>query len=279
MNKKLLFTAALMLLGGHLLAKPIAFSEPVLLLKSSQNLMAPVWSPDGSKIAVTGDNYVGIWVANADGSSLQQVSSATGAGYQMIWSDAHNITSTPYTYVGQKRMTRIENVDVANGQIKLIADAERNVQRSKAINAPSVLKIMVDDPSNATARIAALNRYQGKMVINPALSPDGSKIAFQVVSKGMFVCNADGSNLISLGKGSHASWLPDNKSIMMTKIEDNGAVFTSSDIYCVNVETGEQVNITPSTEVIPVTIAVSPDGSKVAFDNDSDGCIYLINLK
>ena len=85
MNKKLLFTAALMLLGGNLLAKPIAFSEPVLLLKSSQNLMAPVWSPDGSKIAVTGDNYVGIWVANADGSSLQQVSSATGAGYQMIW--------------------------------------------------------------------------------------------------------------------------------------------------------------------------------------------------
>ena len=32
------------------------------------------------------------------------------------------------------------------------------------------------------------------------------------------------------------------------------------------------------SNVIPVTLAVSPDGSQVAFDNDRDGCIYVIDL-
>ena len=242
--------------------------------------MAPVWSPDGSKIAVTGDNYIGIFVANADGTQLQQVSGELGAGYKMSWKDAQNITSTPYTVVNDRRMTRIEQVNTLTGERTEVVNAERNFKRSKAMNAtPSVLQIMVDDPDNATARIPALNAYKGKMIINPALSPDGSKIAFQIVSQGVWVCNADGTNPVSLGKGSYASWLPDNENIMVARIKDNGEVFTSSDIYCVNTKTASAMNITPNSELIPITIAVSPDGSKVAFDNDTDGCIYVVDLK
>ena len=37
-----------------------AASEPVKLLESRVGLMAPVWSPDGSMLAVTTDNYAGI---------------------------------------------------------------------------------------------------------------------------------------------------------------------------------------------------------------------------
>ncbi len=278
MKGKLFFAASLLLGCASMMAQPSSFSQPRMFIKASQGLMNPVWSPDGSKLAVTGDNYIGIWVANADGTELTQVSDALGAGYQMTWSDESNITSTPYEMVDNKRMTRVESVNVATGKTTQVAAAERNFKRSKALKATSALQIMLDEPSKATSLIEGLNEYAGKWVLNPALSPDGTKIAFQIQGKGMFVCNADGTGLKALGKGSHASWMPDNQNIMVTLIKDNGERFTASDIYCVDINTGKSQNITPNTDVIPVTMAVSPDGSKVAFDNDADGCIYIIDL-
>lgn len=278
MNRKILLSAAL-LLGLTAMAQPASFSAPRMLLQATtQGLMAPVWSPDGTKIAVTGDNYIGIWVANADGTGLRQVSDATGAGYQMTWADNSSLVSTPYVMVDSRRMTRVERVGI-DGTVSQITPAERNFKRSRLARQASVMDIMTDDPANATTRIASLTDYAGKMVINPAMSPDGSKVAFQVVGKGVFVCNADGTGLVALGKGSHATWLPDNRHLMITRIEDNGEVFTHSDIYCIDIAGGNEMLITPETEVIPVTMAVSPDGSKLAFDNDTDGCIYVIDLK
>lgn len=271
----------MLLACGSALAQPASFSEPQLLIKAStQGYMAPVWSPDGSRIAVTGDNFIGIYVANADGTNLRQVSQATGAGYQMTWADNDVITSTPYQLDNDRRMTRIEAVHVSSGAIEQIAAAERNFKRSRvARGGSSVLAIMLDDALNATTRIPALSAYAGRMVLNPALSPDASRIAFQIVGKGLFVCNADGTNLIALGKGSHPTWTPDSRNLLVTRIEDNGERFTSSDIFFLNLANGSATCITPDTDVIPVTMALSPDGSKLAFDNDVDGSIYVIDLK
>jgi len=278
MKRKLIIAVALVLPGMSAMAQPTSWSEPQPFIKSEHSLMAPVWSPDGSQIAVTGDNYIGIWVADADGNNLRQVSESAGAGYKMLWNSNQEITSTPYTVVDGKRMTRIEQVNVSTASVKQVAPAMRNLKRSAGEGASSIYQIMLDEPQNATSMIAELSDYAGKWIINPVLSPDGTRIAFQIVTKGLFVCNADGSGLIELGKGSHASWLPDSRNLMMTCIVDDGHRFTSSDIYCVNVDKRSAVNITPTSDVIPVTIAVSPDGRRVAFDNDTDGAIYIINL-
>lgn len=279
MKRKLIIAAAALLSCGSLLAQPTSWSEPQLLIKAEHGLMAPTWSPDGSQIAVTGDNFVGIWVAQADGTSLRQVSQAPGAGYQMRWENNQEILSTPYSLENQKRMTRIERVNAITGKTQEVASATRNFKRSAVMGATNVFQIMLDEPKDATSKIAGLSDYAGNWVINPALSPDGTKIAFQIVTKGLFVCDADGSNLVSLGKGSHATWLPDSRNLMMTLIADDGHRFIGSDIYCVNIDSGNAFNITPNTEIIPVTIAVSPDGTKLALDNDTDGAIYIINLK
>ncbi|MBR5117460.1 MAG: PD40 domain-containing protein [Muribaculaceae bacterium] len=278
MKRKLIIAAAALLSCGSLLAQPISWSEPQLLIKAEQGLMAPTWSPDGSKIAVTGDNFVGIWVAQEDGTDLHQVSQAPGAGYQMRWESNQEILSTPYSIENQRRLTRIERVNATTGKVQQVAPPTRDLKRSTVLDATNVLKIMLDEPKNATAKIAGLSDYAGNWVINPTLSPDGTKIAFQIVTKGLFVCDADGSNLVSLGKGSHASWLPDGHNLMMTLIADDGHRFIGSDIYCVNIDSGNAINITPNSDAIPVTIAVSPDGTKLAFDNDTDGAIYIINL-
>ncbi len=279
MKKSLLLFSAIMLSAGSLMAQSKANGEPRLLIKSAQSLMAPVWSPDGSKIAVTGDNFIGIWVANADGSNLNQVSEALGAGYKMNWQDAQTIVSTPYTVENGLRMVRIENVNVETAEISEVAPAQRGFRPSKVMKNVNLLRIMCDHPAEATRLIPSLEQYAGKMVLNPALSPDGKKIAFQIVSYGLFVCDVDGANLKSFGKGAYPSWAPNSRDLMFARIQDNGERFTASDLFSVNTETGVEENLTPNSDVIPITLSVSPDGSKVAFDNDVDGNIYVVDLK
>ena len=279
MKKSLLLFSAIMLSAGSLMAQSKANGEPRLLIKSAQSLMAPVWSPDGSKIAVTGDNFIGIWVANADGSNLNQVSEALGAGYKMNWQNAQTIVSTPYTMENGLRMVRIENVNVETAEISEVAPAQRGFRPSKVMKNVNLLRIMCDQPAEATRLIPSLEQYAGKMVLNPALSPDGKKIAFQIVSYGLFVCDVDGANLKSFGKGAYPSWAPNSRDLMFARIQDNGERFTASDLFSVNTETGVEENLTPNSDVIPITLSVSPDGSKVAFDNDVDGNIYVVDLK
>lgn len=279
MKKSLLLFSAIMLSAGNLMAQSKANGEPRLLIKSAQSLMAPVWSPDGSKIAVTGDNFIGIWVANADGSNLNQVSEALGAGYKMNWQDAQTIVSTPYTVENGLRMVRIENVNVETAEISEVAPAQRGFRPSKVMKNVNLLRIMCDQPAEATRLIPSLEQYAGKMVLNPALSPDGKKIAFQIVNYGLFVCDVDGANLKSFGKGAYPSWAPNSRDLMFARIQDNGERFTASDLFSVNTETGVEENLTPNSDVIPITLSVSPDGSKVAFDNDVDGNIYVVDLK
>ena len=279
MKKSLLLFSAIMLSAGSLMAQSKANGEPRLLIKSAQSLMAPVWSPDGSKIAVTGDNFIGIWVANADGSNLNQVSEALGAGYKMNWQDAQTIVSTPYTVENGLRMVRIENVNVETAEISEVAPAQRGFRPSKVMKNVNLLRIMCDQPAEATRLIPSLEQYAGKMVLNPALSPDGKKIAFQIVSYGLFVCDVDGAHLKSFGKGAYPSWAPNSRDLMFARIQDNGERFTASDLFSVNTETGVEENLTPNSDVIPITLSVSPDGSKVAFDNDVDGNIYVVDLK
>lgn len=242
MKRNLLLALSLGLVAQAWAVIPRSASAPEKLIDSPVGLMAPVWSPDGSKIAVTTDHFTGIYVANADGSGLKQVSKAAKAGYRMAWDGA-----------------------------SVAAEAKDD-------NATSLYAIMVAKPDKACSLISALNDFQGKMVINPALSPDGSKIAFQIVSQGMWVINTDGTGLKSLGAGSHPSWLPDGSGVVYTQVNDNGHEFTASKVLAIDVQSLRQVTLTSISGVIPMTPAVSPDGKRLAFENAADASIYTINL-
>ena len=143
----------------------------------------------------------------------------------------------------------------------------------------NVYEIMVNNPAKATSQIASLKDYAGKMIINPAISPDGNKVAFQIPGHGMWICNSDGSNLKSLGKGSNPQWLSDNESLIYTVVTDDGTNFTASDIYSININSDSKYLLTGNTSLIPLTPSVSPDGKKVIFENAIDASIYIINLK
>lgn len=257
-----------------------AVSEPVKLLEAPMGLMAPVWSPDGSKIAVTTDNYTGILVANADGSRLHALTMDAGAGYKLAWSaDSRSITGRARLQGDnaaiQHQMRRYELA----GTTASLGERQRTTAEPAALTATGIYGIMVSDPAGAASAIAALEPFAGKTIINPALSPDGSAIAFQVPGRGMWIINADGTGLRSLGTGSHPSWLPDSRTLVFTIVEDNGNTFTASTLMSMDTATGARATVFSANGFVPMTPCVSPDGSKVAFENAADACIYTLNIQ
>lgn len=281
MKKSHLFALALALMcSGAASAQVRAAGEPQKLLSTPVGLMAPVWSPDGTMIAVTGDNYTGIYVANANGTDLRIVSNDAGAGYKMMWSNDSKSIIGRANVVENKRVLHESRVySIANGAVNTLGKASRTVAQPGADKAQGIYGIMISSPAEAAVQVAALARFAGKTIINPALSPDGNKIAFQVPGKGMWLINADGTGLKSLGNGSHPAWMPDSRTILYTIVKDNGSQFTSSTLMSADTNSGATATVVSSSSLIPLTPAVAPDGSKVAFENAADASIYVVNLK
>lgn len=286
MKKQLLIVLSLALCGAAAVAQPRSASAPRKLLSASTGLMAPVWSPSGDKIAVTTDNYTGILVADADGANLRVVTDAAGAGYKMTWAtDGKSIVGRTNIVEAGRTMHEIKQWDVATGRASLLVAKSRNAGaptlKAAGLSKKSagVYDIMTSHAGEACSLISALNGFGDRIVINPALSPDGTKIAFQVAGKGMWLINADGTGLKSLGTGSHPAWMPDSRSIVYTVVSDNGSNFTASELRSMNVDNGKSYSLLSQAGMLPLTPAVSPDGKKAIFENAADAAIYIVNLK
>ena len=288
MKRNFVLAISLCLGCASIIAQPRSASEPQKLIEHSVGLMAPLWSPDGSQIAVTTDNYTGILVVNADGSDLKTITTESGAGYKMKWNaDGSQILGRTNIIENNKVFHEVKSWDVKTGKVETLVEKKRNIEGvptwksisiKPTLESSSVYEIMVNNPAKATELIPSLKGFSGKIIINPSQSIDGTKVAFQIPGNGMWVCNSDGSNVQSIGKGSNPQWLKDNESLIFTVVTDDGSNFTASDIYSINITTGKKYLLTGNTDIIPLTPSVSPDGKKVIFENAKDASIYIINL-
>lgn len=282
MKKNFIMAMAFMLGStASMFAAGLTAGQPEKFASSPNGFMAPVWSPDGTKIAAAGPNYTGIFVFDANGSQARLLTDAQGAGYKMIWSEnSAEVIGRTNIREGVRVMHEIKAWNVATGQNRVVAQKARtNATPGSMKSSNSVFKTMVENAGDATSMIPALSGFKGKVVINPALSPDGSKIAFQIPGRGMWLINADGTNLKNLGIGSHPAWMPDSKTIIFTVVEDDGNNFTASTVYSMNISDMKAEVLIAENNLIPLTPAVSPDGTKMVFENAKDASLYIVNLK
>jgi Tol biopolymer transport system component len=172
----------------------------------------------------------------------------------------------------------------ANGtnfrQVSAEVGAGNHLRALAGNNANPLLQKMMNDPANVACQTEALQSLRGSLIFNPVLSPQNDKIVFQASNgKGLYICNADGSDLRSLGKGERATWMPDGKYIVVMQTEDNGEVLTKGELISIHIASGARNTLLSSDKYIALSPAISPDGKKIAFEEYAGGAIYVMNIQ
>ena len=275
--------------------------------------MRPLWSPDGSRIAFTEANYHGLWIIKTDGSDIKQISNESAAGFGFEWSsDSRAIVSRVAKYEDKYRYNAIRLFDLEKDESKLItnyrslmpglphwADGDSKIymfgkgklevfqsgKEKSSLKKQHATQNMIFLKNDLIA-IGNINSKEYKIYepvkdqryINLVVSPDGSKITFEVIGGNLFVMNIDGSSVVDLGRGHRPQWAPDNQHLVFMITEDVGYRYLSSDIYTIKVDGSEKTRLTETDVKLEMNPCWSPDGTSIVFDVLEEGAIYLIDI-
>lgn len=310
-SKHLPMIGLMLFFGCNLVfAQPKADGAATVLIKGGFVKTAPQWSPKGDKIAISTLGYDGIWVADANGKNVEQITSDAGSGYKLSWSDdGKTILARTSPRVDLRVFNEIKTYDIANktekvllaktrslkglpswssdnssieytleADTKTVASGKVALRSAKVISEAQILVQKIqENPTNIAGEIAGLKELTGRVLFN-AQASSTNKVVFEAGGRGLFVCDGDGSNLKHLGKGNTPTWMPDGKYVVVSITADDGYVITKGVLHSVNIETGEYQPLTDES-VVALRPSVAPTGDKVAFEEIVSGDIYVLKLK
>ncbi|MEM1056439.1 MAG: hypothetical protein AAGI52_13030 [Bacteroidota bacterium] len=296
-----------LLLVATLLA-PLAHAQslradgpPVRLAGSDEAPLAhAAWSPTG-ELAASRPDATGLWLVAEDG-TLRALTDGPTFGFE--WSpDGTTILFRAAREDGPRRDHAPALLDIATGETTLLADWRGSMPSLPRFSADGTSALVATDgavesfPTGASASVAAstapvvlksaeagvvargteTSRFapvEGRL-LNLTPSPDRQRVAFEVMGSGLYLANADGSGLVSLGEGQRPTWSPDGRWVAFMRAEDDGHHFTGADLWAARTDGSETIRLTsaPGLEMNPDW---RPDGSALAYDNGE--ALFLLSL-
>jgi dipeptidyl aminopeptidase/acylaminoacyl peptidase len=313
--KRLILFVSVLLLGllPFSTATPVP-GEPVRLTEEKEGFIYPLWSPDGRFMAMTREDWTGIWRMNSDATQLEELTDDRGAGYKFAWSpDSRHIAYRAEKMIDGQRHFAIRLVAVETGHIEEMTDFERFLGTPRWVLGDGTVVFETDRKGTlAQAQVAGLislmdteksvnlvattsrdlriwvsDPYGDDKILlsdpeercfDPILSPSGDRVCYSVLANGgsIAVAKTDGSARINLGYGSDPCWSPDDQYLVYEVTADDGMVITGSDLYLIEHDGTGRVQLTDTPNLFERWPSWSPDGNKIAFS--AGGAIYVMPI-
>lgn len=302
MKKVFITLMAFVAMSANAQLLKVASIEQLQVPSSSADSKVAGISPDGSYVLLTSMNNAGLQKYNVATGELETLSTAAGAGYNVVISSDGNDVVYRETTMGKDKLNRSSLVrkniqtkkattlvkptrDLNGFTVKgnTILSVEKRKLRVQAIDekqkAEKELPIVsIQDRQlmltmNGETRVLSPNG-QGKSYIWPSVSPDGTKVCYYVAGNGAWVANIDGTNPQFIGRDCRAAKWYNNEIIIGMADKDDGHVQTASDIVAYNLQGEHQVLTSGLIAMYPY---VAANGKQIVFSTDK-GETYLIHI-
>jgi TolB protein len=235
-----------------------------------------------------------VFILDWDGANIEPITNHKSLSISAAWSpDSTKITYTAYT---TRLKTKTRNADLfiydfISNKRTLLSYKEGIDSGSNFAPDQKSIFMTVSDESNSdifqidlqgTLLKAITKGPRGAMNVEPAVSPDGTKIAFSSDRSGqamIYIMDIDGSNakrITFAGKyNSSPSWSPDGKTLAFAGYENS-----HFDIFTVSVDGGDLKRLTSAkrpngNSADNENPSFSPDGRFIAFSSDRTGTKQL----
>jgi len=297
--------------------KPVAGDITKIIEVEGIDVINPEWSPDGSKLAFTSANQKGLWVADVSGDNVRQITDEQSVGFGFSWShDSSHLLARHSVQNGPRRTHAVKLYSVESGEARELTDYRNQMpavpqfsanqqevllplrdrvetlesglqQRMKTLGdgQETTQPVVLNNRSEIQVATAQSNSYntlvpfEGRTFLNTTPSPDGQRIAFEVMGGNLYIMNTDGSNIVDLGRANRPEWSPDGRYLAAMLAEDDGYQMTQSDIVAFTTDGSECLYFTTSSGLIAMNPSWSPDGSKIAFHAANESGIFVLQLE